>query len=267
MNSVRIVLVETSHPGNIGSCARAMKTMGFDALYLVNPRCFPHPQAIDLSAGSEDLLEKAVVVDDLAKALTGCGQIFMTSARARSIALPGLTPRQAAEKVVLNIYSSLSPVPTNHTKNHALCEGRGSSAKSIAFVFGRESSGLSNAELLQGHYQIHIPSVDNYSSLNIAQAVQIICYELRISSLSPEAHVATHQDNIASFEATERFFNHLAEVLHEIGFLREVAPRRLMERMRRMYGRIQLEEPEVNLLRGMLKRVQYSLRKRSVLDI
>lgn len=259
MNRVRIVLIETSHPGNIGSCARAMKTMGFDELYLVNPRCFPHPQAIDLAAGSEDLLEKAVVVDDLAKALTGCAQIFMTSARARSIALPGLTPRQAAEKVVLNIHSRRSLGSTNHTENP--------SAKSIAFVFGRESSGLSNAELLQGHYQIHIPSVDNYSSLNIAQAVQIICYELRISSLSPAANVATHQDNIASFEATERFFNHLAEVLHEIGFLREVAPRRLMERMRRIYGRIQLEEPEVNLLRGMLKRVQYSLHKRSVIDI
>lgn len=238
LTRIRIVLVETSHPGNIGSCARAMKTMGLTDLYLVNPKSFPHPAAVELSAGAEDILANARVVESLPAALAGCTCVFVTSARARSLALPGLTPALAAEYVM---------------REHA--DG------SVAFVFGREQTGLTNLELLQGQFHINIPANPAYTSLNIAQAVQIVSYELRMRALNPVAQVAMRQDPLADHEAVEQFYKHLAVVLEEIGFLRSVAPRRLMERMRRLYGRIQLEAPEVNLLRGMLNRIQYCLNR------
>jgi tRNA (cytidine32/uridine32-2'-O)-methyltransferase len=236
LKNIRIVLVETSHPGNIGSCARAMKTMGLSDLYLVNPKQFPHPAAVELSAGAEDLLERAVVVESLSEALMGCACVLVTSARARSLALPGLTPKEAAMQVV-NEYAE---VP-------------------VAFVFGREQSGLTNLELLQGQYHIYIPANPLYTSLNIAQAVQIISYELRMHALNPMAQVAMRQDPLADHAAIEQFYDHLTVVLKEIDFLRVKAPRRLMERLRRLFGRVQLEVPEINLLRGMLTRIQYML--------
>jgi tRNA (cytidine32/uridine32-2'-O)-methyltransferase len=236
LTRIRIVLVETSHPGNIGSCARAMKNMGLTDLFLVNPKSFPHPAAVELSAGADDILENAVVVESLPQALEGCACVFVTSARARSLALPGLTPALAADYVM---------------REHV--------DTSVAFVFGREQSGLTNLELLQGQFHIYIPANPAYTSLNIAQAVQIIAYELRMRALNPVAQVAMRQDPLADHEAIEQFYEHLSRVLKEIGFLKTVAPRRLMERMRRLYGRIQLEAPEVNLLRGMLNRIQYCL--------
>ena len=135
MNNIRIVLVETSHPANIGSCVRAMKTMGIYELYLVKPKQFPHPQAVELAAGADDLLANAHVVASLAQALQGIEQVFMTSARARNIALPGFTPKEAALKIVNDIGSA-----------------------KVALVFGRERTGLTNAELLQGHYHVYIPA-------------------------------------------------------------------------------------------------------------
>lgn len=236
LTQVRIILVETSHPGNIGSCARAMKTMGLTHLYLVKPKQFPHPAAVELSAGAEDILEQAILVETLAEALVGCSCVFVTSARARSLALPGLTPKEAAVKVG-NEFRELP----------------------VAFVFGREQSGLTNLEILQGQYHIYIPANPVYTSLNIAQAVQIISYELRMHALTPVAQVAMRQDPLADHAAIEQFYEHLMLVLKEIDFLREKAPRRLMERMRRLFGRAQLEVPEINLLRGMLSRIQYML--------
>lgn len=236
---IRIVLVETSHPGNIGSCARAMKTMGLSSLYLVKPKFFPHPTAQALAAGADTLLEEAVVTETLSEALADCSCIFVTSNRARRLALPGETPASAAMRVV------------NHYKG-----------SKVAIVFGRERTGLTNVELLQGHYHICIPTHPGYNSLNLAQSVQIIAYELYQRALNSEVRVAQHQDRLAEHAAMEQFYVHLAQVLQEIGFLREKAPRRLMERMRRLFGRIQLEEPELNLLRGMLNRVQYTLAKK-----
>ena len=152
-HSIRIVLVGTSHPGNIGSTARAMKTMGLSKLYLVTPEAFPHPKAIGMAAGADDVLVDAIVVDSLELALQGCHLIIATSARPRGLSLPGLLPSESAELV--------ASLPDN---------------TEVAFVFGREYAGLTNAELLHCHYHVHIPASEVYSSLNLSQAVQIIAY-------------------------------------------------------------------------------------------
>lgn len=233
---MRVVLVETSHPGNIGSVARAMKNMGFSELYLVNPKHFPDPRASELAAGADDVLEQAVIVDSLDAALAGCQLILMTSARVRAIAVTTLLPREAAEWVV----SKYTAAP-------------------MAVVFGREYAGLTNAELLKGHYHIEIPANPEYSSLNLAQAVQIVCYEMRLALLNPLAQISQQKDKLSSHEEVEQFYDHLQTVLQEIGFLKPTASRRLMQRLRRLFGRVQLEAMEVNLLRGMLSRIQYQL--------
>lgn len=236
LSSVRIVLVATSHPGNIGSTARAMKTMGLHSLYLVTPQSFPDYKAKEMAAGSDDILENAVVTDSLDDALVGCQLILATSARPRGLALPGLTPATAAELV-----------------------SQQSDNTQVAIVFGREHAGLTNEELLKSHYHIHIPSNPDYSSLNLSQAVQILAYEVRMKLLKPQAEVAMKSDNLATVDEVEQFYEHLKEVFIEIKFLKEANPRRLMQRVRRLFNRINLEQMEVSILRGMLSQVQKSL--------
>lgn len=236
-DSIRIVLVATSHPGNIGSTARAMKTMGLHRLYLVSPKVFPDPRAHEMSAGAYDvLLEKVVVTDSLEDALKGCQLVLATSARPRDIALSGLTPAECATRV--------AETPDN---------------TEIAIVFGREHAGLTNDELLQCHYHIHIPSNPEFSSLNLSQAVQIVAYELRMKLLSPVAEVETRQDTLATADAVEQFYVHLREVLIDIDFLKPSNPKRLFQRLRRMFNRIQLESMEINILRGILTHVQSAI--------
>ena len=236
-DSIRIILVATSHPGNIGSTARAMKTMGLHRLYLVSPKVFPDPRAHEMSAGAYDvLLEKVVVTDSLADALTGCQLVLATSARPRDIALTGLTPTECATLV--------AETPDN---------------TEIAIVFGREHAGLTNDELLHCHYHIHIPTNPEFSSLNLAQAVQIVAYELRMKLLSPVADVETRQDSLATADAVEQFYTHLREVLVDINFLKPSNPKRLFQRVRRMFNRIQLEQMEINILRGILTHVQTAI--------
>lgn len=236
LEDIRIVLVETSHPGNIGSTARAMKTMGLKSLYLVSPRTFPHQQAIDLSAGADDVLAGAIVTNTLDEALIGCQLIIATSARPRGISIPGFNPRSAAQFI----------------------SGQQKGTQ-VAIIFGREASGLTNEEILKCHYHMNIPSNPEYSSLNLAQAVQIMTYELRMELLNPKESVALRQDELASAEAIEQFYKHLEEVFIDIQFLKLQAPRRLMQRVRRLFNRVQLETMEVNILRGMLSQVQKSL--------
>ena len=236
-DSIRIILVATSHPGNIGSTARAMKTMGLHRLYLVSPKVFPDPRAHEMSAGAYDvLLEKVVVTDSLEDALKGCQLVLATSARPRDIALSGLTPNECATLV--------AETPDN---------------TEIAIVFGREHAGLTNDELLHCHYHIHIPSNPEFSSLNLSQAVQIVAYELRMKLLSPVADVETRQDTLATADAVEQFYTHLREVLVEIDFLKPSNPKRLFQRLRRMFNRIQLESMEINILRGILTHVQSAI--------
>lgn len=236
LKSIRVVLVATSHPGNIGSAARAMKTMGLESLYLVNPKSFPDVRALEMAAGADDVLDHAVVTHSLDQALEGCQLILATSARPRGISLPGLTPSMAAELVAAQ---------KDFTQ--------------VAIVFGREHAGLTNEELLKSHYHIHIPSNPDYSSLNLSQAVQVVSYELRMKWLAPKAEVALRFDELASAEDVEQFYHHLREVFIDIQFLKTAAPRRLMQRVRRLFNRIQLEKMEVNILRGMLSQVQKSL--------
>ena len=237
-DSIRIVLVATSHPGNIGSTARAMKTMGLHRLYLVTPKSFPDPRAHEMSAGAYDVLDNVVVTDSLAEAIQDCQLVLATSARPRDIALRGLTPSTNAELI-----------------------SEQADGTEIAIVFGREHAGLTNDELLYCHYHIHIPSSPAFSSLNLAQAVQIVVYELRMKLLSPEALVETGRELGASAQEIEQFYQHLRDVLVAIDFLKPSNPKRLMQRLRRLFNRSELEHVEVNILRGILSQIQQLLQR------
>lgn len=228
-NNIRIVLCQTSHPGNIGSAARAMKTMGVKQLYLVQPDSFPDAHATALSTGAADLLESAIVTQTLAEALTGCAFAIGLSARKRNISHEIVNVRQAASEA-LSIAAN----------------------QPIAFVFGTEMSGLSNAELDCCQMLAMIPASPEYSSLNLAAAVQIVCYELRMAALGNVEIQPNQANELATNDAVEGFYAHLEETLLHIGYLNPVAPKKLMERMRRIYARIRLEKEEVNLLRGIL---------------
>lgn len=236
LDRIRVVLVNTSHPGNIGSVARAMKTMGLSELVLVSPLLFPHPKADELATGAADVLQRAVIVDTLDEAIADCTLVVGTSARMRTIPWPLLTPREMAEKVSHEPESSKT-----------------------AIVFGREQSGLTNEELQRCHLHIHIPTDPTFSSLNIAAAVQVVAYELRLASLD-QAIIVDHWDyRLASTEELEMFFTHLQQVLVEIDFLKPSAPRKLMTRMRRLFLRARPDMMEVNMLRGMLTAISENI--------
>jgi tRNA/rRNA methyltransferase len=227
-DNIRIVLCQTSHPGNIGSTARAMKTMGFKHLYLVNPAKYPNEQATALAAGADDVLDYAIVTETLSEALTGCAFSIGLSARKRYLSHETVNAREAALQA--NTYAASQPV---------------------AFVFGTEMSGLTNAELDCCQLLAMIPANPEYSSLNLAMAVQLMCYELRMTAL--EGNIgAPAGEVLATNDELERFYAHLEETLLHIGYLNPNAPKKLFERMRRLYSRARLEKEEVNLLRGVL---------------
>lgn len=226
---IRVVLVETSHPGNIGAAARAMKTMSLQRLYLVNPVEYPAAVATSRASGAEDVLAGAVVCDSLSAALNGCSLVIGTSARSRRIKWPLLSPGQCAKK----IYEEA---------------GGGD----VAIVFGRERSGLKNEEMDLCQTMLHIPTSDDYTSLNLAAAVQIIAYELYQQSLSGLPVVAS-EDVAASHEQLEGYFSHLWEALTKIDFLDPDNPGQLKRRLRRIYSKARPTSNEVNILRGILK--------------
>ncbi|MCB1731680.1 MAG: tRNA (cytosine(32)/uridine(32)-2'-O)-methyltransferase TrmJ [Halieaceae bacterium] len=232
LDSIRIVLVNTTHPGNIGGVARAMKNMGLARLVLVAPVKFPHEQARWRAASAEDLLETAVVVDTVEQAVADCQFVVGTSARERRIPWPLLDPRQCAARI-----------------------DRLSDREQVAVLFGREDRGLTNEELQLCNLHLNIPTSEAYSSLNLAMAVQIVCYELRMLLVQPE--LAASEDEVwdtafATAENMERFYVHLEQTLTELEFLDPAAPRQLMARLRRLYGRVRLDEMELNILRGIL---------------
>jgi tRNA/rRNA methyltransferase len=236
-DNIRIVLCQTSHPGNIGSTARAMKTMGFKHLYLVNPDKYPNEQATAMAAGADDVLDFAIVTDTLSEALVGCGFAIGLSARKRYLSHETVNVREAALQA--NIYADSQPV---------------------AFVFGTEMSGLTNAELDCCQLLAMIPANPEYSSLNLAMAVQLVCYELRMTAINDGLQANIHATSgdadkiteLATNDDLERFYTHLEETLLHIGYLNPNAPKKLFERMRRLYSRARLEKEEVNLLRGVL---------------
>ncbi len=228
-NNIRVVLCQTSHPGNIGSTARAMKTMGLSDLYLVNPLHFPDPQATSLATGAADLLESAAVCSSLQEALTGCVLAIGMSARKRQISHELVNVREAAHRAA------------------SLAQNQ-----PIALVFGTEMSGLSNAELDCCQLLAMIPANPEYSSLNLAAAVQVMTYEIRMAILEGKLDTADNQPELATNEALEGFYTHLEDTLIKIGYLNPTAPKKLSERIRRIYARAKLEKEEVNLLRGIL---------------
>lgn len=232
-NHIRIVLCQTSHPGNIGSTARAMKTMGLSRLYLVRPKHFPDGEANSLAVNAADLLDTAVVTQTLEEALADCQFVIGVSGKQRSLSQQVITVREAAAEV----------------KNIA-------AHQEVALVFGTEMSGLSNEEADRCHMLATIPANPEYTSLNLAQAVQIMCYELRMAITTGELHYQEKPAELASQQDLERFYEHMREVLEQIGYINPRAPKKLFERLRRMYGRTRLEKEEVNLLRGILTLTQ-----------
>lgn len=234
LNRIRIILVNTSHPGNIGSAARAMKTMGLSTLYLLNPKTFPSELATALSAGSEDLLEKATVVSTLDEALEGCTLILGTSARERTIPWPVLTPRESSERIM------------RHCGQQA--EG------DVALLFGEERIGLTNASLQRCHYHVTIPANPDYSSLNLASSVQVIAYECRQAwlALAEQAQPAAEpHDTLPPAEEMDRLFQEIETVLLQMKFLNPKAPRQLLPRLHRFFLRSQIETMEMAIFRGI----------------
>lgn len=234
LSNIRIVLVNTSHPGNIGAAARAMKTMGLESLYLVQPKQFPHVKADEMASGALDVLGQAIVVDDLGDAIGDCGLVVGTSARSRAIPWPLLTPRELAEKAASEAHQT-----------------------KIAIVFGREQSGLTNTELQRCHYHVQIPSNPDYSSLNIAAAVQVIAYELRVASVNVEPLVWDYE--YASEAELHGFYEHLERVLIQVQFLNPEVPRQLMPRLHRLFNRARPDVMEINILRGILGAVEKAI--------
>lgn len=232
-NNIRIVLVNTSHPGNIGGAARAMKNMGLNRLYLVEPQDFPSDKAVWRSAGATDVLDNAVVVDTLDEAIKGCSLVVGTSARERRIPWPLLDPRQCGESLWVEANSH-----------------------EVAIVFGREDRGLTNEELHKCNYHVHIPSNPDYSSLNLATAVQVLTYEIRMAYLAAvEGNtLPQHQWDMPPAEAAalENYYQHLESTLQTVGFLDPANPKQTMTRLRRLYNRTRMDEMELNILRGVL---------------
>jgi len=232
---VRIVLVGTQHPGNIGSAARAMKTMGLSRLVLVAPERFPHPEAEALAAGADDVLAGAQVHDTLAEALADCSLVLGCTARSRRVALEEQSPRDAAAR--------------------ALEDAR--QGGEVALVFGRERTGLTNDELQLCHGAVHIAANPAYSSLNLAAAVQVLSYELRMTMLGAAAATdAGRSEAPAAHAELEGFFAQLAQTLDAIDFHKGRAPESAMRKLRRLFLRTGLDTREVRLLRGILADAQ-----------
>lgn len=234
---IRIVLVGTQHPGNIGSAARAMKTMGLSRLVLVAPERVPDADSYALAAGADDVLAAAVTCRTLAEAVADCRLVLGSTARGRRIALEELEPRAAGARAV----------------------AAAAAAAEVALVFGRERTGLTNDEYELCHAAVHIPADPGYSSLNLAMAVQVLSYEVRMAVLAqaPEASVpGDERREPASHAEMEGFFAQLAETLDAIDFHKGRAPESAMRKLRRLFLRAQPDAREVRILRGVLADAQ-----------
>lgn len=228
---IHIVLLGTQHPGNIGSSARAMLTMGLSSLRLVSPLAFPHPDAIALAAGADGVLEQAALFDALQPAIADCRLLLGCSARRRGVTLPTLNPEEAAARLI-----------------EASAEGP------VGLLFGNERTGLTNDELQRCHAAVHIPSDPDFSSLNLAAAVQVMAYALRREHLARSGSVVERGsgDPPATSQELEGFFGHLDKTLHAIDFHKGRSPGTVMRRLRRIYLRAALDQREVRILRGIL---------------
>lgn len=240
LDKVKIVLVETSHTGNMGSAARAMKTMGLSNLCLVNPVIKPDSQSISLAAGASDIIKNAQIFTSLEQAIADCRLVIGTSARPRSLQWPNLTPKECGDKIIQEA-----------TEN-----------ADVALVFGRERVGLTNNELQKCHYHVGIPANPDYSSLNLAMSVQVLCYEIRMSLLNRQTVLTSQCDSAIQFpkdEDIERFYQHLEQTLLQTGFINANHPGQIMGRLRRLFTRARIEQSELNILRGILTSIDKKL--------
>lgn len=251
--NIRVVMVHTSHPGNIGAAARALKTMGFSRLVLVSPQDYPSQKATWRAAGAADVLEEALVVETLAEAVSDCSLVIGASARQRRIPWPVMGARQGGEVIA-----------------------KQASTGQVAVVFGREDRGLTNEELQQCNYHIEIPANEEYGVLNVASAIQVICYEIRMGLLEACLLQEDSQDvgeqkapnfrmpidpvrwdeRLATSNEMEHFFTHLETTLTQLDFHEPDNPRQLLTRLRRLFVRSRLDHLEINILRGIMTAVQ-----------
>ncbi len=246
LDKIKVVLVNTSHTGNMGSAARAMKTMGLSKLVLVDPKSEPDGKASALAAGATDVLGQAEIVDNLEQAVADCGLVVGTSARSRTLSWPMLDSRECGEKLV------------TEAENYP-----------VALVFGRESSGLTNEELQLCHYHVCIDANPVYSSLNLAAAVQTLCYEIRMHflhgtkaqnqvSVKDEDAFDDAPDALTDYplsEELQQFYEHFERTFSNTGFIRKKHPGAVMSKVRRMFNRARLESSELAILRGMLSSI------------
>ncbi len=234
LDQIRIILVGTTHTGNIGSVARAMKTMGLSQLWLVAPKEEPDGQAYALAAGASDILAKARIVERLEDAIADCGLVVGTSARSRTLPWPMLDPRSCAQKAVIEAKD-----------------------KPVAIIFGRENSGLSNEELQLCNHHLCIAANPEYSSLNLAMAVQVLTYEVRMAELAEQEQPTPASDVVyPSAEQMDKFYVHLEQTLNETGFIIQQHPGIVMTKLRRLFTRARPEDAELNILRGVLTSIQ-----------
>ncbi len=234
LSRIRVVLCRPSHPGNIGAVARAMKTMGLSSLYLVQPKQFPDPEANTRATGAVDLLEKANISTSLAEALAGCVFAVALSARQRDLGPEIGQPRETVARLLAEAENG-----------------------DVALVFGNETVGLSNEEILHCQAAVTIPTNPDFSSLNLGSAVQVLCYECRMAAFSERPPIAGQGvtpfvSPTASLDEVEGLFGHLESVMTDTGFFNPAQPGRLLPKLRRMFGRIRLEKDEINILRGIL---------------
>jgi tRNA (cytidine32/uridine32-2'-O)-methyltransferase len=245
LDQIRIVLVNTTNSGNIGAAARAMKNMGITQLVLVDPIAVIDGDAIVRASGASEILDRCVIVSSLEEAVAGCGLVIGTSARGRHIPWPLCSPRECGAKAKQAVLNN----------------------NSVALVFGRESRGLTNEELHKCNAHVHIPTNPDFSSLNIAAAVQVMCYEMRMAALEEASADGASTDKVGQWGVewdyevaphgdVERFFDHLKDSLVDIGFLDPKTPKQLMTRLRRMFQRTALDTMEVGMMRGILAAVQ-----------
>jgi tRNA (cytidine32/uridine32-2'-O)-methyltransferase len=239
-----VVLVNTSHNGNVGSAARAMKTMGLSKLYLVDPVNEIDSHASALAAGATDVLGNAIVVDTLEEAIADCSLVIGTSARSRTLSWPMVEPRECGEKMI-----------------------EGAKSGPVALVFGRENSGLSNDELQLCNYHVCIPANPDYSSLNLAMAVQTLCYEVRMSYLASQelpSKVESSSEGESKYPSSkqmELFYQHLETTLNDTGFIVKQHPGIVMTKLRRLFNRARPEDVELNILRGILSSIGKTIKK------
>ena len=233
LNNIRIVLVKTYHPGNIGAAARAMKNMGLSRLYLVEPNDFPSFEASQRASSASDILENAVVVDNLQAALEGCTLTVGTTARLRAVKWPQVDSRECGELLV------------NESQSHE-----------VALVFGRERTGLHNEELELCQYLVNIPTGEEYTSLSVAQAVQVLCYEIlmasRVGEVAPEVVIKDEKDKEATFDQMEGMYDHFFHTMDKLAYFGDRNPEHVMRKLRCLFSRSRPTFREVQILRGLL---------------